>query len=65
MSCVVRRCRELYNAGLQERQDAWQQCRVSITGASQSAQLPEMKAVRPDSRAIQSHVLQDVLTHTC
>ena len=28
MAFVVRRCRELYNAGLQERQDAWQQVRA-------------------------------------
>jgi hypothetical protein len=27
MACVLRRCRELYNAGLQERRDAWQKCR--------------------------------------
>src|SRR5258707_8419694 len=62
LAFVVRRCRELYNAGLQERRDAWQKCGVSITAGSHSAQLPEIKDVRPEYRDIHSQVLQDVLT---
>src|SRR5215471_12768023 len=62
LAFVLRRCRELYNAGLQERRDAWQQCGVSITAASQSAQLPAIKDVRPEYCDIHSQVLQDVLT---
>src|SRR5262252_9074149 len=62
MEFVLRRCRELYNAALQERRDAWQQCGVSVTVAGQSAQLPDIKAVRPEYRDIHSQVLQDVLT---
>ena len=31
MAFVLRRCRELYNAALQERHDAWQKCHKSIT----------------------------------
>jgi putative transposase len=62
MGFVVRRCCELYNAALQERRDAWQKCGVSITIAGQSAQLPAVKAVRPEYRDIHSQVLQDVLT---
>jgi putative transposase len=62
MAFVLRRCRELYNAALQERKEAWQKCGVSITVAGQSAQLPDIKAVRPDYRDIHSQVLQDVLT---
>jgi putative transposase len=42
MGFVLRRCRELYNAGLHERRDAWQRCGVSITVASQSAHLPDI-----------------------
>jgi putative transposase len=61
MAFVLRRCRELYNAGLQERRDAWQKCGVSITAASQSAQLPDIKEGRPEYRDIHSQVLQDVL----
>jgi putative transposase len=48
LECVLRRCCELYNAGLQERRDAWQKCGVSITVTSQSAQLPDIKQVRPE-----------------
>jgi putative transposase len=62
MEFVLRRCRELYNAGLQERRDAWQKCGLSITAASQSAQLPAIKGVRPEYQDIHSQVLQDVLT---
>jgi putative transposase len=62
LAFVLRRCRELYNAGLQERRDAWQMCGVSITAASQSAQLPAIKKVRPEYCDVHSQVLQDVLT---
>src|SRR5690242_4416028 len=62
MGFVLRRCRELYNAALQERTQAWQKCGVSITAASQSAQLPDIKEVRPEYREVHSQVLQDVLT---
>jgi Helix-turn-helix domain len=55
------RCRELYNAPLQERRDAWHMCKVSINYNQQAAQLPEIKAVRPEYHAIHSQVLQDVL----
>jgi len=58
----VRRCRELYNAALQERKEAWQKCHVSVTVAQQGAQLPAIKEVRPEYRDIHSQVLQDVLT---
>src|SRR5260221_1665909 len=62
MAFVLRRCRELYNAALQERRDAWQKCGVSVTAARQSAQLLAVKEVRPEYRDIHSQVLQDVLT---
>jgi putative transposase len=62
MAFVVRRCCELYNAALQERRDAWHKRGVSVTVASQSAQLPEVKEARPEYRDIHSQVLQDVLT---
>jgi putative transposase len=62
MAFVVRRCRELYNAALQERRDAWSKCGVSITGARQSTELPAIKDVRPEYHDVHSQVLQDVLT---
>jgi putative transposase len=61
LAFVLRRCRELYNAALQERRDAWHKCGVSVTAAGQSAQLPAVKAVRPEYHDIHSQVLQDVL----
>ncbi len=62
LAFVVRHCRELYNAALQERKEAWEKCGVSITAAGQSAQLPSIKEVRPEYRDVHSQVLQDVLT---
>jgi putative transposase len=62
MRFVLRRCRELYNAALQERRDAWQKCGKSITCAHQSAELPTIKEVRPEYHDIHSQVLQEVLT---
>jgi putative transposase len=61
MEFVLRRCRELYNAGLEERRKAWRMCRVTITAAGQSAQLPAIKQERPEYQDIHSQVLQDVL----
>ncbi len=40
--------RELYNAALQERRDAWAMCRIGISYGVQSAQLKEIRALRPD-----------------
>src|SRR5215472_15079233 len=61
LATVLWRCRELYNAGLQERKAAWEQCRVCVSFAMQSAQLPGIKEVRPDYRDLNAQVLQDVL----
>jgi len=54
-------CRELYNAGLQERRDAYKICRTSINFHQQALQLPEIKRLRDDARGIHSQVLQDTL----
>jgi putative transposase len=62
LAFVVRRCRELYNAALQERRDAWHKCGVSISCARQSTELPAIKDVRPEYHDVHSQVLQDVLT---
>ncbi|HEY5854857.1 MAG TPA: transposase [Aldersonia sp.] len=40
--------RELYNAALQERRDAWRHSRTRVGYGDQSAQLREIRAVRPD-----------------
>jgi len=54
-------CCELYNAGLEERREAYRMGGKSITFTAQSAQLPDVKELRPEYRAIYSQVLQDVL----
>ena len=40
--------RELYNAALQERRDAWAHSKTRINYGDQSAQLSEIRSVRPD-----------------
>jgi putative transposase len=57
LATVVWRCRELYNAGLQERKAVWEKRRVSVTFAMQSAQLPAIKAVSPEYCEINAQVL--------
>lgn len=54
-------CRELYNAGLQERRDAWKLNKVNIFCFDQINQLPEIKKIREDLNSVYSNVLQDVL----
>ena len=54
-------CRELYNAGLQERRDAWQICNTSVGFHKQAVQLPSIKQTREDVNSVHSQVLQDTL----
>jgi putative transposase len=61
LATVVWRCRELYNAGLQERKAAWEKRGVCVTFALQSAQLPAIKEVRPDYHDLNAQVVQEVL----
>ena len=42
---------ELYNAGLQERRDAYRMRRTAISASSQMLQLKEIRSVRPDQAA--------------
>jgi putative transposase len=58
---ILVRCRELYNAGLQERREAWRRRRVSVSRFQQEAQLKDIRAELPEYAEIHSHVLQDVL----
>src|SRR5207247_3680986 len=55
------RCRELYNAALQERRDAYRMGGKSLNYYDQANQLPTVKEVRPEYTQIHSQVLQDVL----
>jgi len=54
-------CRELYNAALQERRDAYQINGLSINYHAQAVQLPQLKQVREDVGEVHSQVLQDTL----
>jgi putative transposase len=58
---VLGLCRELYNAGLEQRITAWQRCHVSISRYDQEAELKAIRAEMPEYAVIHSHVLQDVL----
>lgn len=58
---MLDRCRELYNAALQERRDAYRMAQVSIGYNQQAARLPEIKEIRPEYADIHSQVLQDTL----
>jgi putative transposase len=59
---TLARCRELYNAGLSERRDAYKYALKSIGYYEQKRDLPEIKAeIREEYQDIHSQVLQDVL----
>src|ERR1700687_4082324 len=58
---ILDRCRELYNAGLSERKDAYKYAGKSVTCYDQINDLPEIKAIREEYQDIGAHVLQDVL----
>jgi putative transposase len=58
---VLWRCRELYNAALEQRITAWQRRHVSVSRFEQEAELKAIRVEFPEYAAIHSHVLQDVL----
>lgn len=62
LHAMLWRLRELYNAALQERRDAYQKCGVSIGAYQQMAQLKDVRAEREDIAAIHTHLLQDAIT---
>src|SRR5260370_15761640 len=55
------RNRELYNAALEERREAWRMSRVRVTYEMQTADLPEIKEIRTEYKEIYSQILQDTL----
>jgi putative transposase len=58
---VLWRCRDLYNAALEQRITAWQRCHISVSRYGQEAELKDIRAAFPEYAAIHSHILQDVL----
>lgn len=61
LTWTLDRCRELYNAGLENRITAYRKAGVSINYHSQAVSLPEVKEARPEYNDVHSQVLQDVL----
>jgi putative transposase len=55
------RARELYNAALQERRDAYRLCHKTIPYYEQANQLPDLKESREEYTDIHSQVLQETL----
>jgi putative transposase len=53
--------RELYNAALLERREAWAKCRVSLSYRDQQNELPTLKEARPDLVPLGSHALQETV----
>src|SRR5438128_3186135 len=58
---TLRRCKELYNAALQEWRDAYHMAGVSVFYEMQAEQLPDIKQLREEYQDIHSQVQQDVL----
>jgi len=59
---TLTRCRELYNAALSERKDAYQYAGKNMSYYDQQNDLPEIKTeIRQEYQDIAAHVLQDVL----
>src|SRR5262252_2639801 len=54
-------CRQVYNAAIGERREAWQKCGVSVSYYQQKAELPSIKAEMPEYAEVHSQVLQDVV----
>lgn len=58
---TLSRQRELYNAALQERRDAYRNHGLSISKGMQERQLKDVRVVRPEYKSIHTHLLQDTL----
>lgn len=56
-------CRDLYNAAIQERRDAWRLNRVSISFFDQSKQLKDIRRQCPEYKKIQFRVCDQTLRH--
>ena len=59
---TLERLRELYNAALQHRRDAYRKAGKSVSAYDQMHELIGVREVRPEYAEIHTHLLQDVLT---
>jgi putative transposase len=58
---MLDRCRELYNAALQERRDAYRMAGMRVSYYAQKRELPGVKEDCPEFKEVGSQVLQEVL----
>src|SRR5262249_46712491 len=58
---VLMLCRDVYNAALGERQEAWRKRGVSVSYYQQKAELPGIKKAMPEYAEVNAQVLQDVV----
>jgi putative transposase len=61
LDAVLWRCRDLYNAALEQRITAYQRRHASLSRFEQEAELKDIRAEFGEYAAIHSHVLQDML----
>src|SRR5215831_9079422 len=61
LDAVVWRCRDLYNAALEQCIIAYQRRRISLSRYEQEAELKAIRAEFPEYGAIHWHILQDTL----
>lgn len=54
----LRLTRELYNAALEERRDAWAKQRIAVSRYDQQAQLPSVREVRPEFQGVPAIVMR-------
>lgn len=59
---TLERLRELYNAALQHRRDAYRRGGVSVSAYAQMRELGAVREARPEYLAIHTHLLQDAIT---
>ncbi|WP_341474612.1 transposase, partial [Thermus altitudinis] len=58
---TLRLCRQLYNAALQERREAYRKAQKTIGFYEQKRYLPEIRTELPEYKGIHSQVLQNVI----
>ena len=60
---TLRLTRQLYNAGLEQRREAYRKAGKTLTAYDQQSELTALKDACPEFRSVYSHVLQDVFDH--
>src|SRR2546421_12584956 len=58
---ILWRCRDLYNAAVYQRREAYRVCGISLSYYVQKQELPALRQADPQYRAVGSQVLQDVI----